>query len=392
MLPLSETFDVRRNSFDALRLVLAGLVAIDHGVILHTGVVHKVQGSALGDFAVDGFFILSGFLVCRSYLRLQSLPRFVWHRVLRIMPGFWVCLLVTAFLVAPAVALLEGKPVATAFTAEPPALRYVLVNAGLLMNQFDIAGLLASNPSPFTFDGSLWTLALEALCYGVLAVLGVVGVLKRQRWLVIALVAVLCVLAVLQSLGLTVPIGDLTVRMTLMFFLGSAAYLFADRVPMSIGLALVALVLFAVAVVAVEPYRLLGAAPFTYLVMWLGTSIPWKIHVRTDLSYGLYIYHFLVFQILVLTPAARLSTAVFAALGVLVTLLPAAASWFGVEKPALRRKNGPFIDTMAGLLSRKQSARSNLTHANQGPVLEAAPGKVDSAPRDAEILGREAAS
>jgi peptidoglycan/LPS O-acetylase OafA/YrhL len=233
----------------------------------------------------------------------------------------------------------------------------------LLMNEFDIAGLLASNPSPFTFNGSLWTLALEALCYGVLAVLGVVGVLKRRRWLVLVLVGVLYGLTALHALGISVPIGDLTVRMALMFLLGSAAYLFADRVPMSTGLAVVALVLFVVGVVAVEPYRLLGAAPFTYLIMWLGTSTPWKIHVRTDLSYGVYIYHFLVMQGLVLTAAAQLSTALFVVLGVLVTLLPATASWFGVEKPALSRKNGPFIDAVARLLSRNSPVRTGLVHA-----------------------------
>ena len=368
---MRETFDVRRNSFDVLRLVLAGLVAIDHAIILRTGGIHQVQGSELGDFAVDGFFILSGFLVCRSYLRLDSWPRFAWHRALRIMPAFWVCLLVTAFVVAPAVALLEGKPAMTAFTTEPSALRYVWVNAGLMMNQFDIAGLLASNPTPFIFDGSLWTLILEAFCYAILAVLGVVGVLKRRRWLVLGLVGVLYGLALLQALGVSVPVGDLTVRMTLMFMLGAAAYLFADRLPMSTGLAVVALVLFIIAVVAVEPYRLLGSVPFTYLIMWLGTAIPWKMHVRNDLSYGVYIYHFLVMQVLMLTPAARLSSLLFVVVGCLATLLPAAASWFGVEKPALTRKNGPFIARVDRLLSGKSPTPAGAPAATGTPTKSA---------------------
>src|SRR5215210_1477887 len=162
---LAQVFDTRRNSFDVLRLVLAGLVALDHGVILHTGVIYELQGTGLGDFAVDGFFVLSGFLVCRSYLRLYSLPRFVWHRIVRIMPGFWACLVVTAFIAAPVVAVLEEKPFTAAFTGESSAFRYVVVNAALLMHQFDIAGLLARNPWPFTFDGSLWSLIFKGMCY-----------------------------------------------------------------------------------------------------------------------------------------------------------------------------------------------------------------------------------
>lgn len=72
-----------------------------------------------GRFGLDGFFILSGFLVTRSFLALDPLPRFIWHRFLRIMPGFWVCLLVTTFVVAPAAALLHGLPALTPFTGEP---------------------------------------------------------------------------------------------------------------------------------------------------------------------------------------------------------------------------------------------------------------------------------
>lgn len=349
---LAHTFDARRNSFDALRLVLAGLVVIDHGVILQSGGVHTVNGTALGEFAVDGFFVLSGFLVCRSYLRLNSLPRFVWHRVVRIMPGFWACLLVTAFIVAPLVAILEGKPFTAAFTGEPSALRYVVVNAALVMNQFDIAGLLAANPIPLTFDGSLWTLIFEALCYALLAGLGVLGVLGRQRWIVLAAVLGLYSLTILQTLGFDTVGGVLLVRLALMFFLGSAAWLFADRVPMTTALAGAAAALFTFSIFFADPYRLLGAAAFTYLIMWLGTSIPWKVHVRTDLSYGMYIYHHLALQVLMLTAAARLPTPLFVVLGVLVTLLPSAASWFVVEKPALSRKNGPLIEAVVRTLRR----------------------------------------
>ena len=53
-----------------------------------------------GSLAVDAFFVLSGFLVARSYLQLHSVGRYAWHRALRILPGFWVALVVTAAIVA----------------------------------------------------------------------------------------------------------------------------------------------------------------------------------------------------------------------------------------------------------------------------------------------------
>jgi peptidoglycan/LPS O-acetylase OafA/YrhL len=87
---VEQRFDRRRNNFDSLRLFFAGLVAVAHGIAIHTGDQPQWGASTLGDFGLDGFFILSGFLVTRSYLSLGSLPRFSWHRLLRIMPAFWV--------------------------------------------------------------------------------------------------------------------------------------------------------------------------------------------------------------------------------------------------------------------------------------------------------------
>jgi peptidoglycan/LPS O-acetylase OafA/YrhL len=203
-----------------------------------------------------------------------------------------------------------------------------------------------------TFNGSLWTLVFEALCYALLASAGVVGVLRGRRWIVLASVLGLYSLTILQSLGFDVLVGDLLVRLALMFFLGSAAWLFADRVPMTAAIAGAAAALFVFSILFATPYRVVGAVAFVYLIMWLGTSIPWKVHIRTDLSYGMYIYHYLVLQVLMLTSASRLATPLFVVLGVLMTLLPSAASWFVVEKPALSRKNGPLIEGIVRTLHR----------------------------------------
>jgi hypothetical protein len=63
--------------------------------------------ATIGRFAVGGFFAISGFLVTGSRLRLPA-GAFGWRRFLRVFPGLWVCLLVTAFVLAPAVGALRG--------------------------------------------------------------------------------------------------------------------------------------------------------------------------------------------------------------------------------------------------------------------------------------------
>ena len=93
------------------------------------------------------------------------------------------------------------------------------------------------------------------------------------------------------------------------------------------GLFLLSLALF-------DDYRVLGAVPLAYLCLWAGASLP-AIRMRTDLSYGFYIYHWPLQQILMLTALAAAPTAVFVPVSIALAVLPAAASWYLVERPAL---------------------------------------------------------
>ncbi len=352
MRTLRDTFDPRGNSFDILRLSFAGVVAVSHGSVLHSGWQPRWGVSTLGDFGLDGFFILSGFLVTRSFLNLGSFPRFAWHRFLRIMPGFWACLVVVALVVAPAAALLRGLPATMPFTGEPSALGYVFGNAGLLIVQYDIAGILVDRPRELSFNGALWTLFFEAFCYTIVAALGVLGVLRRRRWVVVGIAAVFAVLTALQEVGLPVWVNDRILRLVFVFLLGSLAYLYAHRIPIRWTLAAGAAVVFLGSVVVFDDYRVLGAAPLAYLIVWFGTCFPWRWSMRADLSYGVYIYHWPVFQILGLTGLAAAPSELFVPIGLAVVAVPAALSWYLVEKPALNRKNSPTPDRVAAALAR----------------------------------------
>jgi peptidoglycan/LPS O-acetylase OafA/YrhL len=344
---LKDRFDPRRNSFDLLRLSFALLVACSHGISVHRGGQPYLGLSTIGDFGLDGFFILSGFLVTRSWFGLRSFPRFAWHRFLRIMPGFWVCLLVIGLVVAPLAAVLQGMSPTVAFTGEPSALRYVLSNAGLLIVQYDIAGILADTPRGVSFNGALWTLAFEAFCYAVVGALGAAGLLYRRPVLVPAALGVLLVLTAMQEAGLPVLINDRLLRLLLVFLIGATAYLYAHRIPVHAGIAAACAALFVASLALFDDYRVLGAVPLAYLFFWFGVSFPWPWSMRADLSYGLYIYHWPMLQLAGLTPLRGLPTAAFIAVVLAIAVVPAAASWYLVEKPALRHKHSPLPDRMA---------------------------------------------
>ncbi|WP_369140737.1 acyltransferase family protein [Modestobacter versicolor] len=346
---LAGAFDPRRNALGFLRLLFAGVVALIHA--WQTGFGHQpsVGRTLLGDLAVDGFFVLSGFLVAASWLRLQSVRRYAWHRFLRIMPGFWVCLVVTAVLLAPIAAVLAGRDAGSVLTGEEPAWRYVLANAGLPVLQYGIGGVPhPTEAGSAVFDGALWTLQYEAFCYGVIALLGVAGVLHRRSRL-LAVVALVWVALAAETAGLVpvdVPVlaNEQVFRFLLVFLLGAAAHVYADVVPVHRAWAVGAAVLTSAALVLFDQYRLLGGVGFAYLCVYAAVRSPLKGNPRWDLSYGLYVYHYPVQLLMALGGLAVLGEWGFAALSIALAAVLAAVSWVVVERPALRLKDAAWVE------------------------------------------------
>jgi peptidoglycan/LPS O-acetylase OafA/YrhL len=369
--------NLRENSIDFLRLTFAAAVIVAHSYGIGgygVGPVGKILDiPGFGALAVFGFFFLSGFLVTRSYLSAASVWRYLWHRCLRIFPGFWCCLLVTVFVVGPIVCLKEGGALSTYFQHGVPnsAARYIQVNFWLTMHQYRIRDLLAHAPFPYTFDGALWTLHTEFLCYLFVAGLGVSGILRRARAipLLIAIGLLALYLAALAASGparavyvhlLNNPYDE-SVSQTIYFFLGSAAYLYRDRLVLSRYLALAAFVLFAYSFVHTAPHEglhhTLGAAhpapsdlshwlgaalmpvAFSYCVLWLAFRLPIRRFARHgDLSYGTYIYAFPIQQLLALYGLNRWGLPAYVALVLAGTLPIAFLSWWLVERPWLSLK------------------------------------------------------
>lgn len=323
-------------------------VAVAHGLAMRTGSQPVWGKSTLGDFAVDGFFVLSGFLVTRSYLKLSSLIRFAWHRFLRIMPGFWVCLVVTALVIAPLAAFLQGYPLTMPFTTDPTAFDYLLGNVTLWITEYNLAGVFADNPTPLIVNGSLWTLLFEAFCYMLVGAVGVTGLLRFRPVVIPVTAAVMWLLSIAQEAGVNVFLGDDLIRMVFVFFLGSSAHLYAHRIPMSAWLAVPAIAVFLVSVATLHNYRLVGAVPFAYAILWFSACFRWPVSLRTDLSYGVYIYHWPVLQLMAVTGLVNISVPLFVLIGLVITGAAAALSWFLVEKPALARKHNAVPDRIEG--------------------------------------------
>lgn len=352
---LGTAFDPRANALNFLRLLLASAVIFGHAALLGGYVLARPVMLAFSEVAVDGFFAVSGFLITRSWCTHPDWRRFLWHRSLRILPAFWVCLLATALVFAPISVMLQGYPLSSYWSASAGPWSYLWRNALLWIGQPAIAGTPNSVPFPGTWNGSLWSLYWEFLCYLGLGLLGAVGILARRRWVVlgvtVALWALVAVKAVVPSIDADYFAsfnGQVIPRLALMFLVGSVLYLYADTVPVEGLFAAGSALLVVGALASGLDFRVLGALPLAYLLLWLGIRLPVRLGSRHDISYGVYIYAFPVQQLLAIAGLAAIGWLGYALLALAMTIPLAWLSWAVIERPALGWKSrGPRV--MAGV-------------------------------------------
>ena len=332
-------FNPARNSFGFLRLLLATTVIVSHAWRLGGfGLDPGRPDNNLGILAVEGFFALSGFLITRSGESLDT-GRFIWHRIVRIFPALWVCLILIATVFAPIV--WHASHAMRAYpTTQPTAIGYVVNNMLLYNVQQGIGDTLARNPFPILWDGPLYTLAFEFSCYLLIAVLVAFRILGRRSMTALAILCWVWVqLATYGVLGAGMDTRQ--ARLTLCFVVGSLIYLYRDAVLVRARWWLPAIA----AVVAVSSYASVGffqvgIVAFAYLCIWAGAVLPLhRIGVKRDYSYGMYIYGWPVLQLASFAGLNKLGLVVYLPVVLVVTVVLAAGSWHLIESRALRLKS-----------------------------------------------------
>jgi peptidoglycan/LPS O-acetylase OafA/YrhL len=316
-------------------------VIFSHSIILGGYRSEILWGhGTLGDIAVDAFFAVSGFLIAASAVR-NNVVRYLWQRFLRIFPAFWVCLIVTAALAGPIGWVADGHPLNSYWGNAEGPVHYIVSDWLLVMNSYGIAGTPAHIPWQGAWDGSLWTLRYEFYCYLMVGAFAVTTLLRR-RLVMLVLWAFSWALA-LGTAAARLQTSQPTfhhelVRFIPIFFAGAVLWLYRDKIPDSPVLFAGALLVFAVGTFLRNPDVVAGP-PLAYLCVWASIHLPGKrIGARYDISYGTYIYAFLVAQTLALWHVYRWGYFPFTFVTMAVTLVLAGLSCVVVERPALRLK------------------------------------------------------
>lgn len=197
-----------RNNFGLLRLLFASAVLITHA--------HVLSGDPGGDLlqgatdnqaafswlAVRGFFVISGFLVYKSFERSSHVLDFLRRRFRRVWPALIALVLLTVFVLGPIVT----DQNATHYFSKGATWRYAAMPITIVLGQvpYDLPGVFDKVPHPGIVNGSLWTIAYEVLFY--MATAGLFVLKRSTKALRIVVLGAFMVCLVLRT---AVDIGSL---------------------------------------------------------------------------------------------------------------------------------------------------------------------------------------
>src|SRR3989338_1002603 len=242
----------RENNYHLIRLIAASLVIVAHSYYLSTSGESEPLRALIGykhfgEVGVQIFFVISGFLVTKSFLsrRDTDLVGYLEARVLRIFPALVVAVTFTVFVMG---ALATTVPLNDYFTHER-TFSYLFNNATLYREVHDLPGVFAANPYPNAVNGSLWSLFTEIRLYLLVAVLGVFGLLAQRVFnnaLILCLLLYIYFPGLFQLLRLILSPLFVDIRVSGYFALGAFCYINRKVVPIHwlIAVALSAVALF----------------------------------------------------------------------------------------------------------------------------------------------------
>ncbi|HUD30534.1 MAG TPA: acyltransferase [Novosphingobium sp.] len=343
--------EARRNHFNAIRLAMAMAVIWSHCFALYWGTEENEPVSLLlgglynaGSVGVRVFFVISGFLIAQSWLASRSRADYFAKRVKRIYPGFIVATAVCTFVVVPAYAS-AGWALVT-----PRAVVEWAWHAVTLHGVIPGADAFADNPGQ-AVNGALWSIRYEAWCYVGVAVLGILGLMRRPWTVVAVMLGVLAGKAVLDLLGKQPGGGIIEAvfgwpyawfSLAPCFLVGMLAQFYGRSIPRSgLLMALLAGTLVGTALWGAGSriaFDILFPFATAYGVFYVAYSRAVNLPDAArfgDFSYGAYLYGFPIQQMV--KASFDLSFPVYVATCLVLSLLAGVASWNLVEHWFVRK-------------------------------------------------------
>lgn len=331
---LSTLLSRDNNNLDIFRVIAACMVIYGHAYAL---VPHSIEESDFiarhlgydysGSLAVKIFFFLSGLVVTNSLLSKRSPIDFIIARVFRIWPALIFTVVVSATIIGPIVTTL---PIDQYFQ-DPATLSYVTKNI-TMSTTFSLPGVFESNHFKSAVNGSLWTIPYEIAAYMALLALFMLGVAKN-KWIAISIFLIIAATPFLPAhLQLSFfPTSKEAVMLAPCFAAGAILALLKDHIHITIHVASGMWILYFLTNKSSIASHLFYSALFISILYLSSLAFTIKLKMKSDISYGVYLWGFPVQQIL----AAYLSEQgiIFNQISaIIICCILGYASWILIEK------------------------------------------------------------
>lgn len=334
---------LRKNNFDFFRIYLASIVVFAHYYFLtnQSALYNKDFFLLNSGFSVNAFFIVSGYLITKSWVRSYDLKKYISSRAKRVLPLYFLTLIICFFL-----GYIINYSHGLINYLNDGALKYLGWNSIFLnFMQPSLPYLFEDNPYNVV-NGSLWTIKLEIAFYILVPILFIFLKSSKSKLVGVCFVYLLSVVAfyflkffvnnygLSQELAYQIP-SYLTLFMagavfnfidfkninTTPYFLISILYFIFFDYGENRGLGLITPIMTAIFVI--------------HFCEKLKFNIPIPKQVG-DISYGIYILHFPVIQLMIQYDLIKYSYSVIYCY--LIVIILSMISWHLFEKKILYSK------------------------------------------------------
>jgi len=334
---ISDLLQKNNNNLDLVRVFLAIGVIFGHTLKLNGDSDFWVDPISLlysttysGSLAVKIFFFISGLVVTNSCLQHNSLVYFIISRLFRIMPALFFICLVTVFIFGPLLTNLNTY----SYFSSLDNLIYIRNNL-IFKTHYTLPGVFENNYFPNTINGSLWSLKFEVKYYLYLCTFFFIPEKYRRKYFTLILLIIIFYSFIPEE-GLYFSKKDtefslLPMAFSLGVILAINSFISVTYLKYMALLSFLSFFVFKQTYFA-ENFLVMGACLLILYLSSLQTIIKWK--PKYDISYGIYLWGFLIQQIMV-NYFGTIYAGFHFALSLLITIIFSFISYLYVEKPAM---------------------------------------------------------
>lgn len=353
----NSTYDHNDNCFDLIRLAAAMMVVVSHGEYPLLGITKEFfstisTNQTLGGLGVSIFFVISGYLITESLSRSMNFKNYAISRGLRILPGLLGFVIVST-LFSILAQLSSSQPLNLDNKIIGYLLQVFVFPVNTCVSDFNFGGFAYG----CGISGQNWTLTFETLLY-ICVYLCMLYTKKNGIVLGLPLLMIGYILSVnFNSYINSHPIYELVYNGVVFF-----------KLPVSMGVSTIPLFFFGSLLSKFDKNilkndLLLYMSIFAYItsfntdrliyisseilflpiiIISLGlrsSTLSRKVSLFGDLSYGIYLYHFLAMALTWYIYNGIVGSEILFVIYISLTVGFGFVSYFLIERPSIKYKN-----------------------------------------------------